>query len=174
MAAVIGTTEINIKKTGSRTTVPDNPIAKLMYYFHCVSSCVEADHDYTTRRLRDYNNYSRLSNEEEAKLLILCLALSPDKLIGTLFFPVSDEEDFDGSNNEFFEVSAVSTRVAVSESILIGGQQKKVHKIMMFKKSWIENNYINPLRSIQRGQRSSSRPQLPSPPPRRNNSCTIL
>ena len=175
MAAVIGSTEINIKKTGSPTTVPENPIAKLMYYFHCICSCVEADDDYTTRRLRDYqNNYLRLSDEEEAKLLILCLALSPDKLIGTILFPVKDEEDLDGMVANFFEVSAVSTRVVVSQSLLIGGQQKKVHKILMFKKAWIESNYYDPLRSIQRGQRSSSRPALPSPPPQRNSTCTIL
>ena len=169
MAAVIGSTQIHIKKTGSKTTVPDNPIAKLMYYFDCICSCVEADNDGTIRRLRNYQYYSSLSSQEEAQLLILCLALSPDKLIGTILFPASDDEDFDGSNNRFFELSAVSTRVLVSESLLIGGQQKRVRKIMKFKKSWIESYYINPLCAIERGQRpaASSRPAaLPSPPRR--------
>ena len=176
MAAVIGSTQIHVKKTGSSTTVPDNPIAKLMYYFNCVCSCIEADDDYTTRRLRDYANYSSLSSQEEAQLLILCLALSPDKLIGSIFLPASDEEDFDGCTNEFYELSAVSTRVLVSESLMVGGQQKKVRKIMKFKKAWIERYYIDPLRAIERGQR----PALPSPPRRRpppqrsNDSCTIL
>ena len=163
MAAVIGSTQINIKKTTVRITVPDNPIAKLMYYFNCVCSCIEADDDYTTRRLRDYKNYSSLSSQEEAQLLILCLALSPDKLIGSIFFPARDDEDFtDGCSNEFFELSAVNTRVLVSESLLVGGQQKKVRKIMKFKKSWIENNFINPLCSIESGQRptASTRPAL--------------
>ena len=180
MAAVIGSTQINVKRTGSTTTVPDNPIAKLMYYFDCVCSCVEADDDDTTRRLRNYRSYISLSSQEEAQLLILCLALSPDKLIGSIFLPISDDEDLGGSCNAFYEVSAVSTRVLVSESLLVGGQQKKVRKIMKFKKSWLENYFINPLRSIERGQ--SSRPALPSPqhrrpPPQRqrsNNSCTIL
>ena len=180
MAAVIGSTQIHLKKTGSATTVPDNPIARLMYYFNCVCSCIEADDDYSTRRLRNYSNYSALSSEEEAQLLIFCLALSPDKLIGSIFFPASDDEDFDGCNNEFFELSAVSTRLLVSESLLVGGQQKKVRKIMKFKKSWMEKNFLDPLRSIQRGQRpASSRPALPSPPrrpppQRSNDSCAIL
>ena len=136
-----------------------------MYYFNCVCSCIEADDDYTTRRLRDYKNYSSLSSQEEAQLLILCLALSPDKLVGSIFFPASDDE-LDGCSNEFYELSAVSTRVIVSQSLLVGGQQKKVRKIMKFKKSWIENNFINPLRSIERGQRptASTRPALSSPP----------
>ena len=182
MAAVIGSTQIQLKKTGSPTTVPDNPIAKLMYYFDCICSCVEADNDSTIRRLRNYNNYSRLSNEEEAQLLILCLALSPDKLIGSIIFPVKDGDDLNGMSNDFFELSAVNTKLIVSESILIGGQQKRVRKIMMFKKSWIEKNYLNPLRSIERRQRPASRPSLPSPPRRppppsrrrNNSSCVIL
>jgi hypothetical protein len=179
MAAVIGSTQIHVKKIGSSTTVPDNPIAKLMYYFNCVCYCIEADDDYTTRRLRDYNNYSSLSSQEEAQLLILCLALSPDKLIGSIFLPASDDEDFDGMSGRFYELSAVSTRVLVSESIMVGGQQKRVRKIMKFKKSWVETYYINALRAIERGE--TSRPALPSPPrprpppQRRNNdSCTIL
>ena len=114
MAAVIGSTQIHIKKTGSSTTVPNDPIAKLMYYFNYICSCIEADNDNTTRRLQDYKNYSSLSSQEEAQLLILCLALSLDKLIGTILFPASDDEDFDGSKNRFFELSAVSMRVFVS------------------------------------------------------------
>ena len=193
MAAVIGSTQIRVKKIGSSTTIPDNPIAKLMYYFDCVRSCIEADDDYTTRRLRNYNNYSSLTSQEQAQLLILCLALSPNKLIGSIFLPARDDEDFDGGINHFYELSTVSTRVLVSQSLLVGGQQKRVRKIMKFKKSWIEKYYINPLRSLERGQRPvatcySSRPalilQLPAPSPpchrpppqRRNNNscCTIL
>ena len=171
MAAVLGKTQIEIKDTSVKTSVPNNPTARLMYYLNSVLTCVEADKDSTMRRLTDYkNNYSSLTNEEEAMLLILCLALSPDKLIGSIFFPVEDRE-FDGYDNKFFEVKAVSTKLVVAESILIGGQQKKVQNIMMFKKRWIENNYLNPLTSFQRSQQQSRRP----PPPRRRDSgCNIL
>ena len=176
MAAVFGRTEVQMKKTGQTTTVPNSPKAKLMYYFHCACACVEAESDASIDRLRNFEeNYSRLSNEEEAKLVVLCLALSPDKLIGSIFFPVEDGA-FD-SGNEFFELSAVSTKLVVAESVMIGGQQKRVRKIMMFKKSWIENNYLEPMRSIVEGSRRS----LPSsqPPParhsqQRDDSCAIL
>ena len=169
MAAVLGKTEIQIKRTGTSCTVPDSPIAKLMYYLNCVCSCVDAEDDSGIQRLRDYNNYSRLSNEEEAKLLMLCLALSPDKLIGTVFFP---NEDIDRSSNAFYELSAVSTKLVVAESLLIGGQQRRVHKIMMFKMSWIESYYLNPLRSYQNRRRA-----IRSPPQRQrsnDSSCMIL
>ena len=176
MAAVLGRTQIEIKKTGTQTSVPDNPTAKLMYYLNCVLTCVEADKDSTMCRLTDYkNNYSSLSNEEEAMLLILCLALSPDKLIGSIFFPVEDSE-LDGlSSNAFFEVKAVNTKLVVAESILIGGQQKKVQSIMMFKKRWIEDNYLDPLTSFQRSQQQSHHPALPPPQPQsRDSGCNIM
>ena len=64
MAAVFGRTEISLKKTGVSATIPDSPVAKLMYYFDCVCSCVEPDSNATTRRLRAYKDYSDLSNEE--------------------------------------------------------------------------------------------------------------
>ena len=43
------------------------------------------------------------------------------------------------ASNVFYELNAVSTRVLVSESLMVGGQQKRVQKVMKFKKSWIEN-----------------------------------
>ena len=169
MTAVMGTTEIGIRKTGRSTTVPDNPKAKLMYYLNCVLCCVDDSDDSDLSRLRDYENYWRLTDEEEAKVLVLCLALSPDKLIGTVFIL---NEDLD-CINQFFELSAVSTNLLVSESLLVGGQRKRVQKIMMFKKSWIEYYYLNPLLSYQ-GQRQR-RPAAIRPAPRQDSSwCTIL
>ncbi len=170
MAAVLDRTQIGIRKTGTNTSIPNNPTARLMYYFNCICCCVELENDYTIRRLRNYkDNYLSLTSEEEAKLLILCLALSPDKLIGSLLF----QDENSDSGNEFYELSAVNTKLLVTESVMVGGQQKRVHKIMTFKKSWIETYYLEPLQSFQRRQR----PAIQSPPRRQrrtSSSCTIL
>ena len=176
MAAVLDRTQIQIKKTGVSVTIPDDPIGRLMYYPDCVCFCVDAGGDLNIGRLRDYKNYLRLSNEEKAQLLALCLALSPDKLVGSIFFPVDEIEGT--SSNEFYELSAVSTRLVVAESLLIGGQQKKVQKIMMFKKAWLEKYFLNPLRSLA-GSGGSGQRALPRPAPssRQNNDsscCAIL
>ncbi len=163
---MLGKTEIGIKKTGTTCTVPNSPVAKLMYYFNCVCSCVEAEEDYEIRRLKDYTNYQRLTSEEEAKLLVLCLALSPDKLIGAIFIPSDDIP----SSNEFFELSAVSTHMVVTDSLLIGGQRKKVQNIMMFKMSWLENNYLEPLKKFA----ERIRPAIRRPPPTENKKSCVL
>ena len=176
MAAVLERTEIQIKKTSKPVTVPDNPTGRLMYYFDCVCTCVEPDSDSTIRRLRDYKNYYSLSEEDRAQLMILCLDLSPDKLLGAIFFP-ADEKDLDGFDNLFFKIKAVSTKLVATESILIGAQQKKVLSIMTCKRSWFDNYYLNPLRSISQGGKRRQR-ALPAPPNRQRSSrsfiCTVL
>ena len=170
MAAIMGRTEIGVRKFGTTVTVANSPVAKMSYYFNCVCVCVEADEDSEIRRLKNYRNYTSLSDEEEAKLFVLCLALSPDKLIGAVFIP---SEDID-SGNEFFELSAVSTRMVVTDSLLVGGQRKKVRKIMMFKKWWLETYYLEPMKEY--AERGSRRRAVRAPPPRRQSSddCIIL
>ena len=170
MAAVLGKTEISVKDTTKPCTIPSNNIAKLMYYFNSVCSCIEPDNSDTVRRLRNYSNYASLSHDEEAQLLALCLTLSPDKLIGSVLFPADDCGDY---SNKFLELSAVSTNMVVADSFVIGGQRKKIQKIMMFQKSWLENYYLNPLKSIVERRQA---PAIRQPPPRRQNdsSCVIL
>ena len=160
-------TEIGIRRAGRNTIIPNNPKAKLMYYLDCVLFCVDDSDDSDLRRLRDYKHYWRLTDEEEAKVLVLCLALSPYTLIGTIFIPNDDLDKI----NQFFELSAVSTNLLVSESLLVGGQHMRVQKIMMFKKCWIESYYLNPLLSYQ-GQRQ--RPAIRSTPRRNSSSCIII
>ena len=172
LAAHMERLHISVRDTSVTATVPDDPIALLMYYFNCVCSCVEPDSSYSIRRLRDYENYHRLTSEERAQLLVLVLALSPDKLIGTIFHPSNDCGD---GSNAFLELSAVKTDLVVTNHLLIGGQRKQIRSIMTFKKVWIERNYLEPLQEIQR---RSSRPRLRAPPPPRRSSssksCTVM
>ena len=166
MAARMERVQIRVKDTTRRTTIPQNPIARLMYYFNCVCTCIEADDSAAIRRLRDYQNYDSLTSDEKAKLLALCLSLSPDKLIGIIFHPSNDCGEF---TNKFLELSAVKTDLIVTNSLVVGGQRKNIQKVMLFQKVWMETYYIEPLRSIER----SNRPPPSRPRPRRD-SCTIL
>ena len=180
MAALVRE-RVGIKKTGVMVTVPDNPKAKLMYYLDCVAVVIQLE-DSGLRRLRDYQNYNSLNDAETDALLALVLLFSPDELLGKVFFP---SEDCGGPANEFYELSAVSNMLAVADNILIGGERKRVAKIMFFKKSWMEKNFLLPISSFEgrlqrmaRGLPGRAPPRaLPPPRPRSSSDsccCNIL
>ena len=134
-----------IKDTSRTVTVPDNPKAKLMYYLNCVATVIQLDNP-NLNRLKNYSSYYLLNDEEIDALLVLILLLSPDKLIGKVFFP---SEDCGGAMNQFFELSKATHMLAVSDNVLIGGESKRVAKIMFYKRRWMEDYYISPLKSLE-------------------------
>ena len=169
--------KFGMKDITSKVTVPDNARAKLMYYLSCVKTVIQLN-DSTLQRLSDYNNYQLLTDPEIDALLALVILFSPDELLGKVFF---HDEDCGGWNNQFFELSAVSHMLAVTDNILIGGERKRVAKVMFFKTSWLDNYYLTPLRSFEgrlqrlaRGLPGRAPTRLPPPPRRRNSdSCNI-
>ena len=182
MAAFVGE-RVGIRDITRQVSVPQNPKAKLMYYLDCVATVIQLD-DPALSRLKNYQSYYLLSEEETDALLALVILLSPDELIGKVFFP---SEDCGGRNNQFFELSAVSHMLAVADNIVIGGERKRVGKIMFFKRSWMENNYLSPIRSFQGRLQRMARglpgraptPRRALPPPRphvtsSSSSCSIL
>ena len=144
MAAFIGE-RVGIRDITRQVSVPQNPKAILMYYLNCVATVIQLD-DPALSRLKNYQNYYLLSEEETDALLALVILLSPDKLIGKVFFP---SEDCGGLTNQFLELSAVSHMLAVADNIVIGGERKRVGKIMFFQRSWMEDNYLTPIMSFQ-------------------------
>ena len=190
MATFIGE-RVGIKETGTLVTVPSSPTAKLMYYLHCVARVIKLD-DPNLNRLKNFESYNSLNDTEIDALLALVVLFSPDELIGKVFFP---DEDFGEGWNQFYELSSVTHMLAVTDNVLIGGESRRVAEIMLFRRFWLEENYISPLRSFEsrlqrlaRGLpgRAPSPPRaLPSPrssfspPPRRpdppsSSCCNIL
>ena len=145
MAAIIGERqEVGIRNIGTTATIPASPKAKLMYYLDCVATLIELDNP-NLNRLRNFQNYYFLNDAETDALLTLVVLLKPDELIGKIFFPKEDLP----SNNEFYELSAVSHMFAASENMVIGGKRTRAAKIMCFKRCWLENFYITPIMSFQ-------------------------
>lgn len=157
---------VGIKDISTTASVPNNPRAKLMYYLNCVAGVIQLDSP-NLIRLRDYRNHYLLNESEIDALLALVILFSPDELSGKVFFP---SEDCGGSTNQFFELNSVSQTLAVADNILIGGERKRVAKVMFFQRSWMENYYFSPIRSFQgRLQRlAQGLPgRAPTPPRRR-------
>jgi hypothetical protein len=87
-----------------------------------------------------------MSDEEDRLIFVLALALSPDELEDKVFF--NSPQLCPDATNEFYEIGQVRRQLVIVQSIIIGGQQRRVKKIMAYKQSWMQNNYYQPMRSL--------------------------
>ena len=156
MQANVGYNRLRIKDDSTKAFVPNNDIARLMYYLQSVFSVLKCNSysEYT-----NYNNYDNLSNSDIMELIRLVKIFSPQILIGAKVFVLEEDLDCD---NRFFEITDETMNIHANEEIIIGGIVTKVLKIMLFRSTWINNNYFNPLKRLT--QRMYY-PILPPPPP---------
>lgn len=142
---MFGTNSYEIKQTGQRVQVPNNDVAKCMYYLSCVCNTVECNEG-QIRRYTDYQNYWKLSNDEHEIVYKLCLTLSPDEFEDKIFF----ESDAMCGNfsNEFYEIGQVQNRLFVVRSMVIAGRSRQVKSIMTYKRQWMINNYFAPMNRL--------------------------
>lgn len=157
--------EIGFKHTGVTVTIPNNDVARLMYYLKCVCTAVECDEDTEIQRFTRYQNWGYLSIDEQKMLLALCYTFSPDIFDGKVFFE-SDALCGD-SLNDFLEISQVRHQFLAAESIVIAGRTREVNKIMVYKRQWLNQYYLIPMQGLVRKLNSSTRPAITHPAPSR-------
>ena len=137
-------TQITARDIGTSVSVPDTPTAKLMYYLSCVENTLElddADSDIYSR----YDLHLLMTKEHKRRLLALCLLVSPDILDDSCFF---QRENID-LQNEFYELDQVQTSLAAVSNILIGGVNRKVRRIMIYKRNWMLRYYFWPIFQLE-------------------------
>jgi hypothetical protein len=136
MAAFLQTNELETKRTTVKTTVLNNDVARLIYYLNCVCTVIDCKGDADIQRFISYQNWRRLSNDEQKLLVNLCHTISPDVLHNKVFFQYNALcVNFD---NEFYEISQVRNQLLVAESIVIAGRTRHVNKIMVHKQEWMQ------------------------------------
>ena len=155
MEANVGYKRLRIKDNGEEAFIPNNDIARLMYYLQCVFAVLKCNSysEYT-----NYNNYYNLSNSDIMELIRLVKIFNPQILIGAKVFVL--EENLN-KENRFIEITDETMNIHANEEIVIGGIVTKVLKIMLFKSHWINNIYFNPLKRLT--QRMYYPPILPPP-----------
>ncbi|UJR18277.1 hypothetical protein I4U23_005180 [Adineta vaga] len=146
------------ERTDQSVTVPNNDVARLMYYLNCVCVAIDCANDSDIQRFTNYNNWHHLSIEEQKALLVVCYAFSPDVLNNRVFFQ-SDALCGD-SSNQFYKISQVRNHVVAAESIIIAGRVLTVNKIMTYKLQWMRTYYFNPMEGLLR--RIANPPQHPA------------
>lgn len=143
--AVLQRNQINIRNIGETVTVPNNDVARLMYYFDCVCYAIEYT-DSDMQRFRNYHNWSSLSYTEIRLLVALCYTLSPDVFVNKVFF--QSDALCGNTANKFFEISQISHQLLAVQSIVIAGRRRRVNRIMTYTMAWMRKNYLDPMRRL--------------------------
>ena len=135
-------TQLGMREIGQRVTIPSDPTAHLAYYLKCMTSLLGDELHTNIERLTDYANYRRLDDSDIDALIVLCIALSPDKLNGKCMF--QNDEMCQSDSNKFFELTAVQSTLAVAQEVMVAGRSTTVRKIMTYKMCWIEEHFLQP------------------------------
>lgn len=148
MAGILNQNQDEIKGLTVSTTIPDNDVAKLMYYLSCVCTTIICDDDdENTRRLTNYTNWEELSIEDQKLLINLCYTFSPDVIEDKVFF--HNRELCTQFDNQFYEIHSVHhQQLVAAESIDIADRTYPVAKIMAYKMDWMQKNYLQPLQRL--------------------------
>ena len=143
MSATLGMKNTNVKMIGNLVNVPNNIIAKLMYYLSCVATVI----DYKDNTLTNFRNYDELSVEEIFAVYELAKILNPSFFTHAGIFIV-DQRLLVNSNNQFYEITDETIGVHVNEAIMIGGRTVKVLKLMACNDRWLSDNYYGPIQNM--------------------------
>ena len=145
---------LGVKLTGSTTTVPDNELAKLMYYLDCVFAVIQYD---GAEKYTNYREYYTLTSEEENIVLSLVCLFNPKIMVESYIFLVGPRFVPEGSSNQFYELTDNRIGIHVNSEIMIGGVSRRVLKVMGCTEDWLNRNYFIPVESYNRRPR-----QLPA------------
>ena len=131
-----------IKDIFTSGIVPNNDLAKLMYYLKNVFTALKCKFysDYT-----NYNNYYTLSNSEIIELIDLAKKFNPEIMTNKNVFVLEENLDMD---NKFVEITDEIMNIHPNEEIVIVGIVTKISKLMLYKNKWLNYVYYNPLNRL--------------------------
>ena len=104
---------------GERTTVPDDDVARLMYYLSCVDAVINYQ---VIDKLSDFRNYKRLRVEDMSALFKLVLLFNPEIFLDANIFILQIAPLPNGSYNQFYEITNERIGIHINNQILIGGR----------------------------------------------------
>ena len=154
---------LDVQAIENKIIVPDNKLAKLMYYLNCVFNVVKYD---VEEKYYNYNNFSLLTKDEEKKVLQLAKFFNPPNMKKLSLFILKPEIIPNGKENEFFEITDKNLGVNINSEVVLEGRVLKVQKVMVCKRSWLYKYYFIPVqeyesRKEQKPSRKYSPPLLP-------------
>ena len=157
---------VKVRTFGERTSVPDDDVAKLMYYLSCVDTVINYNE---IDRLSDYQNYDSLSVDDLTELFKLVILFNPEIFVEAGIFILDESLLPYDLDNQFFEITDERIGIHVNNEIFIGGRSVKVLKVMACNEDWLVRNYFRPWKNIfeltERYRNSQRNDYVPPPPP---------
>lgn len=126
--------------------VPDNPLAKLMYYLECVFKVIESDGE---KRYTNYNNYYLLTILEKTTILKLVSKYNPKIMSELNLFKIEPDFVPIDKENEFYDISDEIFKGKINSEVIIEEVPYKVLKVMVCKQSWIDKYYEEPIKDYE-------------------------
>ena len=134
--------KLGILNTGGECKVPNNKLAKIMYYLQCVFTILDVPgYEHYT----NYKNYSALTRRQIQDVLVLALRFEPSLMISYNLFIVDKDLIPLGFGNQFYERTDRRLPYSCRSEVLIGGKGFKVLNIMACTQAWINQNYNEPM-----------------------------
>lgn len=152
---------ISIIPIGERTTVPDDDVARLMYYLHCVDTVINYQ---GIDKLSDFKNYRRLTVEDMTVLFKLVLLFNPEIFLDAGIFILQIDPLPNGLDNQFYEITNERIGIHINNQIVLGGRTVRVMKVMVCNPAWLIRNYYRPWKNIYEIAKNY-RPPPPFEPP---------
>ena len=138
MEANLNYNRLRLRDTSRNVTIPNNDVARLMYYLDCVSTVL----NYKGFGLyTDYHNFYRLSGQNMIELLELINKFNIEVLMDVGVFIKTDVLDM---NNRFIQIIDETMKIHTNQEIVIGGIVTRALKVMLFKPDWAIFFYYNP------------------------------
>ena len=137
--------QVQIKPFGEVVDIPDDNVAKLMYYLSCVDTVINYNE---IDKLSDYENYDLLTVDDMAQLFRLVLLFNPEEFIKARIFILDQRLLPPGMGNQFYQITDERIGMVVNNEFLIGGRAVKVLKVMACNLNWLKKYYFTPWKNI--------------------------
>ncbi len=158
-----GEDNISIIPIGERTTVPNDDLARLMYYLSCVDTVINYQ---GIDKLSDFRNYKRLTVDDASVLFKLVLLFNPEIFLNAKIFILQIDPLPNGADNQFYEITNERIGIHINNQIVIGGRTVRVMKFMVCNPAWLIRNYYRPWKNIfEIAKNYRHRPPPPPKPP---------
>ena len=128
MSETYGLKNTSVTMFGYKIVIPDNSLAKIMYYLNCVAVVI----DFHDSVLVDYQIKGDLSGEQLLRVYDLAKLLNPSIFLQNKIF-ILDQGLLLNEDNQFYEINDEKLGFQAFREIMIEGKLIKVLKLMDYR-----------------------------------------